>query len=666
MSGFFEEVKRRKVYRVAIAYIVAGWALAQGLAQLLPVFDIPNSVIRVGIALMLIGFPIALVLAWAYDITPQGIKVTPQTPTGGHRRRNLLLLGATGVAISAAAGFFLLPPAVARKVDKSIAVLPFDNLTKDAENAFFADGIQDDILTNLSKIGDLKVISRTSVMSYRGKTANVREIGKALGVATILEGSVRREGNKVRVNVQLINTANDEHIWASNYDRDLTNVFATQTDLARQIAKALEAKLSPSEKAQIEKKITENDEALALFRKAHDLSTRPDKLRDDMLQAQQLLVEATGLDPRFAAAYAQLGYLGAWIYHSYEPTPEQKEKSRAAIDTAQRLDPTCPDNHLARGFYYYYCDSDDQHYQRALDELYIAQNGNPNEPQVYLAIGAIERRQGKWEESTRHLEKAAALDPKNVWVLQNLAYNYVATKDYQRAEELIDKGIAIAPHSLALNGSKAKIAIASRGDFSVAENLLAKVPPNMDREGMITFARISLLMSQRKFQEALAIVQSIPTETFHTDGTAPMPKVLMEANCYKLLKDHEKARAAYEKALPQVEKLVQEAPDDPSRHAMLGELLAMLGRKEEAIREGKRAMELKPESKDAFDGPMFTTSMAQIYTWLGENDQALQLIEKLLETPNGLTAPILKVDPVWDPLRDDPRFQTLINRYAKA
>ena len=665
MSGFFEEVKRRKVYRVAIAYILVGWALAQGLAQLLPVFDIPNSVIRVVIALMLIGFPIALILAWAYDITPQGIKVTPEAPAGRHRRRNLALLGVTGVIISAAAGFFLLPPAVA-KVEKSIAVLPFDNLTKDEENAFFADGIQDDILTNLSKIGDLKVISRTSVMSYRGKTANIREIGKALGVSTILEGSVRREGNKVRVNVQLINTANDEHIWANNYDRDLTNVFATQTDLAREIAGQLQAKLSPSEKAQLEKRLTENNEALEVFRRAHVLITKPDKLREDAMQAQQLLVEATRLDPNFAPAYAELGYLGAWIYHSYEPTAEHKDKARVAIDTAQQLDPDCPDVHRARGFYYYYCDNDDQHYERALNELSIAQKGSPNDPQVYLAIGAIERRQGKWEDSTRHLEKAAALDPQNAWVLQNLAFNYMATKDYQRAEEVIDKGIAIAPEAIGLRGSKAKIAIASRGDFSVAEKFLSMSPPGLDREGLVTFARISVLMGQRKFQEALAIVQAVPTETIHTDGTVPIPKALMEGNCYKLLKDHQKAKAAYERALPQVQKMVQEAPEDPSRHAMLGELLAMLGRKDEAIQEGKRAMELKPESKDAFDGPAFTASMAQIYAWLGEKDQALQLIERLLETPNGLTAPILKIDPVWDPLRDDPRFQALINRYVKA
>src|SRR5690349_12925747 len=273
MSGFFEELKRRKVYRVAIAYIVASWALAQGLAQVLPVFDISNSVIRVVIALLLIGFPVALVLAWVFDITPSGIRRTPSAtataqiaPSSTHRRRNLFMLAAAGVIISAAVGFFVLPRAVAHKVDKSIAVLPFENFSDEKENAYFADGIQDDILTNLSKIGDLKVISRTSVMSYRGEgMRNAREIGKTLGVGTLLEGSVRRIGNRVRVNVQLINANSDEHIWAEDYDRDLTDVFAIQTDLAQKIASALQAKLSPNEKARLDRRPTENADAYLLF-----------------------------------------------------------------------------------------------------------------------------------------------------------------------------------------------------------------------------------------------------------------------------------------------------------------------------------------------------------------------------------------------------------------
>ena len=668
MSSFFEEVQRRKVYRVAAAYIIAAGFIIQIASAVFPAWELPNWSFRLVVVLLLIGFPIALLLAWAYDITPQGIKATPEAPTAtiSHRRRNLALLGATGIAVSVAAGFFLLPPAVAHKVDKSIAVLPFENLSREPENAYFADGVQDDILTNLSKIGDLKVISRTSVMGYRGKTANVREIGKALGVSAILEGSVRREGNKVRVNVQLINATNDEHIWANNYDQDLTDVFAVQTDLARKIADALQAKLSPNEKARLERRPTENADAYLVFMQAHELLNRPDRFRADTLKAEELLERATSLDPKFAAAFAQLGGVQNWIFHNYDPTPGRRDKAKAAIDRALALQPECPDAHLALGFFYYYCDSDDQHYQRALDQLAIAQRDLPNDSEVYLAIGAIERRQGKWAESTQHLEKAAALDPNNAWVLQNLAHNYVANKDYQRAEEVIDRGIAAAPNAFGLRGSKAMLAIRTRGDLSVAEKLLATVPAGVDPDGLVTFGRISILMLQRKFQDALTVLQSVPSEVIHTDATVTIPRSLLEGNCYLGLNDHAKAIAAYEKALPKVEEQVREAPDDPSRHAMLGGILAILGRKDEAVREGKRAIELRPESKDAFDGPMYTVALAQIYAWIGDKDQALQLLEKSLTTPNGITGPLLKLDPVWDPLRDDPRFQALLDRYAKA
>src|SRR5205807_8027939 len=260
MSGFFEELQRRKVYRVAAAYIIAAGCIIQIGSAVFPAWELPNWTLRLVVVLLLVGFPIALILSWAYDVTAQGIRATPAVSAPGtHRRRNLIMLIATGVVVSAAAGFFLLPRATARKIDKSIAVLPFQNLSDEKENAYFADGVQDDVLTNLSKIGDLKVISRMSVMSYRGDGArNAREIGKALGVSTLLEGSVRRMGNRVRVSVQLIDAENDRHLWAEDYDRDLTDVFAIQTDLARKIASALQAKLSPNENARLNRRPTEN------------------------------------------------------------------------------------------------------------------------------------------------------------------------------------------------------------------------------------------------------------------------------------------------------------------------------------------------------------------------------------------------------------------------
>src|ERR1700758_1450489 len=303
MSGFFEELQRRKVYRVAAAYIIAAGFIIQIGSAVFPAWELPNWALRLVVVLLLIGFPIALILAWAYDVTPSGIQATPAPTT--HRRRNVLVLVTAGVIVSAVAGFFLLPRAAAHKIDKSIAVLPFENLSDEKENAYFADGMQDDILTNLSKIGDLKVISRMSVMSYRGEgVRNAREIGKALGVATLLEGSVRRAGNRVRVSVQLINANNDEHVWAEDYDRDLTDVFAIQTDLAQKIASTLQAKLSPNEKARLNRRPTENPDAYLLFIQAEQYATGGDMFRDDSLKAEQLYEQAIKLDSNFAAAFA--------------------------------------------------------------------------------------------------------------------------------------------------------------------------------------------------------------------------------------------------------------------------------------------------------------------------------------------------------------------------
>src|SRR5207248_860214 len=281
---------------------------------------------------------------------------TPTPAVGGYRRRNVIMLVATGVIISAAAGFFLLPRAVARKIDKSIAVLPFENLSDDKENAYFADGIQDDVLTNLSKIGDLKVISRTSVMQYRGKTTNVREIGKALGVSNILEGSVRRSGNKVRVNVQLIDAGSDEHIWASDYDRDVTDVFAIQTDLAQKISDALQTKLSSAEKSRIERKPTENGEAYLAFVQAHNLQNAVEEF-EKLKQSEQLYTRAIELDPMFALAIARYSELESWIVHIFESTAERREKARTLAQRALQLQPDLPEAHLAMGFSLYYGDN---------------------------------------------------------------------------------------------------------------------------------------------------------------------------------------------------------------------------------------------------------------------------------------------------------------------
>jgi len=530
------------------------------------------------------------------------------------------------------------------------------------ENAYFADGIQDDILTNLSKIGDLKVISRMSVMSYRGDALrNAREIGKALGVATLLEGSVRRAGNRVRVNVQLINANNDEHIWAEDYDRDLTDVFAIQTDLAQKIASALQAKLSPDEKERLDRRPTQNPDAYLLFLQAHDYATRMDIFHQMSSKAVPLFEQAIKLDPNFALAFAGLSMAESWLYHSADPTASRRDKARLNADEALRLQPDLPEGHLALGFSYYYGDRD---YERALAEFEIAKRGLPNDAQAYMAIGAIQRRQGKWAESTANLEKAATLDPKNTSILTNLASNYMALRNFEAADKTIDRAIAVAPQSFATVGLKAYLAAAWRGDLSVAERQFSAIPPDVDPNGLVTWVRSGMLMWQRKFPEALAVVQKFPGETLITYTTAPAPKAFLEGTIHFLEGDKPKAQIEFEKARVVSEQLLREAPDDPARHAQHGLILAALGQKEEAIKEGKKAVELLPESRDAFDGPQSTAALAQIYAWTGEHDQAFGLLDHLLTVPNGVAVPILKLDPAWDPLRKDPRFQALIDKYA--
>src|SRR6476660_327506 len=537
MSNFFEELQRRKVYRVAAAYIIAAGFIIQIGSAVFPAWELPNWTLRLVVVLLLIGFPIALILSWAYDVTAQGIRATP---TVSHRRRNLILLVATGVIVSAAAGFFLLPRAFARKIDKSIAVLPFQNLSDEKENAYFADGIQDDILTNLSKIGDLKVISRTSVMSYRGEgTRNVREIGKTLGVGTLLEGSVRRIGNRVRVNVQLINANNDEHIWAEDYDRDLTDVFAIQTDLAQKIASALQAKLSPNEKAFLDQRPTQNPDAYLLFVKAHDWANRAEMFHDTSLKAEPLFEQAIKLDPTFAAAFAGLSMVQSWVYHNSDPVPSRREKARVNADEALRLQPDLPEAHLALGFCYYYCDRD---YERALAEFDIARRGLPNESQAYMAIGAIQRRQGKWAESNANLEKAATVDPKNTNVLVNLCFSYIAQRNFETADQLLDRAITASPQAFQLRALKGFMAVLWKGDLGAAEKVFPPTPTENDPEGMITWARAFILTLERKFPEALQLLERFRGEALLTTTTAPAPKALLQALIHLLQGDKTKAQ----------------------------------------------------------------------------------------------------------------------------
>jgi len=665
MSGFFEEVKRRKVYRVAAAYVIAAGGIIQLASAAFPAWELPNWALRLVIVLLLIGFPIALILAWAFDVTAQGIRTTPTVAPRRQLRRNVVMLAAAGVVMSAAVGFFVLPRASAHKVDKSIAVLPFQNLSDDPQNAYFADGIQDDVLTSLSKIGDLKVISRTSVMQYRDKATNVRDIGKALGVSNILEGSVRRSGNKVRVNVQLIDANSDEHIWASDYDRDVTDVFAIQSDLAQKIAEALQAKLSPGEQSQMTRKPTENGEAYLAFVQAHNLSCEVEDI-GKLKQSEQLYARAVELDPNFAVALARYSQLESWFLHDVDRTPERRQKARNLAERALQLQPDLPEAHLALGFSYYYGDNN---YDAALKEFQIAQRGLPNDSEVYLAIGAIQRRQGKWAESTANMEKAASLNPKDTWPLQNLAFNYEMLRDFGKANQTIDRALALNPTGFALWEIKSKLAIFEKGDFSVAEKgfeLLNSAPLTDEQRLKAANARVNVFLLERKYQEGLEAAEKLPDEQIAAFPGHLWSKYYYIGFARRALRDESGARAAFVKAKSTVQEQLTRSPDNPDTHIQLAKVLAYLGERESALRETQRATELLPET-DAFGGPEIMAGAAEVYAILGDNDRAIETLGVLLSRPSPVTTEALKVNPVWDPVRSDPRFQGLINKYgAKA
>ena len=664
MTGFFEEVKRRKVYRVAAAYIIAAGGIIQLASATFPAWELPNWSLRLVILLLLVGFPIALILAWAFDITAQGIEATPETTVPRtRRRRNIIMLIATGIVISAATGFFVLPRVAAHKVDKSIAVLPFENLSDEKENAYFADGVQDDVLTNLSKIGDLRVISRTSVMQYRGRPTNLREIGKALGVSNILEGSVRRSGNKVRVNVQLIDANTDEHIWANDYDGDVTDVFALQSDLAREIANALQAKLSPAEKSQMTRKPTENGEAYLAFVQAHDLSCAMEDLTK-LKQSEQLYQRAIELDPNFALALARYSQLESWMVRTHDASSDHRGKARTLAERALQLQPELPEARLALGFSYYYGANN---YEAALKEFEIAKRGLPNEPEVYLAIGAIQRRQGKWAESTANLEKAARLNPKDTWPLHNLALNYQMQRDFDAANKTVDRALQINPQAIGLWEIKVKLAIAEKGDFSVYEQAMEKgksFAVSDEQRLQLIGNEANLLLLQRKYDQLLQLGEKFPDDSFAAAPGSLAMKYFAIGIAQKGLGDDTAARTALVKAKNILEAQLKQKPDDPDLHVGFAKILAWLGEKDAAVAEAKRAVDLRPESKDAFQGPEITEQVAQVYTILGDNARAIELLDALLSRPSEVTLHALKVNPAWDPLRNDAGFQALFAKYA--
>ena len=663
--GFVCELRRRKVYRAAVAYAVAGWLSIQVVAVVFPVLALPMWSLRVVVVTVLAGFPLVLALAWAFELGPSGVRKTPDSPADptcppafAPSRRNVVALVLVGAVISALCGYFLLSRSAPGEIDKSIAVLPFDNFSEDKENEHFADGVHDDVLTSLAKIEDLKVISRTSVMQYRARTHNIRAIAQELGVSAIVEGSLRRSGNRIRLVVQLIDALHDRHIWAQEYDRDLTDVFAIQSALAQEIAAQLKAKLSPDETTRIKERPTMNNEAYNLYLQAHALYSLPEETLDTLQRVEQLYERATQLDPSFALAFARLSHIESWIYYLFDPTPERLAKATVTTSKAMRLQPDLPESHLAAGYLAYYGNRD---YARALAEFEIARVGLPNDPGVLVAIASIERRQGKWKEAIANFERATLLSPGDPIVVENLALTYEAIRDFPAAAKTFDRAVALVPNSFEAKSLRARVDMEWKGDLKLMRELLASLPPDFESFGMVTLARFNLHFFDRNFDEALAVLWRSPLENLHGQTSTPLPKSFLAAQVYRLISNTEKARAEYEHALGIAQRALEESPQDSARHALMGLIYAGLGRKEEAIREGRGALELLPESKDAMDGPLLVVSMARIYSITGEAEKAIDLLEHSVQTPAGLTVHEIRLDPTWDMLRAHPRFQSLIN-----
>src|SRR5437016_12820989 len=432
---------------------MGAWLLAQIATQIFPFFNVPNSAVRFVIIALVLGFPIAMALSWIYELTPQGIvrteDVDPATQRQFGRKVDFVIIGVLLLVI----GMLVYQRLPFRTesgeaiLEKSIAVLPFANLSDEKANAFFADGVQDDILTSLAKIKDLRVISRSSVMQFRDvATRNLREIAKTLGVANVLEGSVRREGDRVVVNVQLIDARDDRHIWANRYDRTLTDSLGLQGELAGEIADALRASLTADEKARVATKPTQNADAYVFYLRANQISQNPDTLLEDYKAAEQLYMQAIALDPDFALAHARLASVYAGIFHYYEPTRDWENKARAEAQIALRLQPNLAEAHLALE----QCiDWMDQDYERALEQFDIAARLSPSNGDIGRLIAAIKRRQGKWEESLKECERHARRDPENPNTVRQLSFTNTAMRRWTEAGAWAKKMRANAPPATA-------------------------------------------------------------------------------------------------------------------------------------------------------------------------------------------------------------------------
>ena len=556
-------------------------------------------------------------------------------------------------------------------MEKSIAVLPFENLSEEKANAFFAEGVQDEILTHLARIADLKVISRTSVMQYKsGAPRNLREIGRQLGVAHVVEGSVQRAANKIRVNAQLIDARTDAHLWAQTYDRDLADVFAIQSEIAKAIADQLQAKLSPNEKKAIEQPPTTDLAAFDLYSRARSLlltagfsaTSEPDERK-----AIELLDEAVKHDPSFFDAYCQLAYAHeiAYAVRGYDHTPARLALAEAAVQAATRLRPDAAETHLARAQYLYYGLRD---YAGALAELEIARQALPNDPRLFELTGYILRRRGQQEEGLRNLERAVELDPRNFYTLQQIALSYQFLGRYAEAIAALDRASAIMPDNVETRANRGLWYMCWKGDTRPLQQTIDAILAQ-GSGAIVSAADIWFFcaLAERDPAAAERALVALGDNQCWNEGAIILSHSFGEGLLARMTKDEARARTAFEAARARQEKLVQAQPDYGPPLCVLGLIDAALGRKDLALDEGRRAIALTPVEKDVNNGSRVLQYFAITAAWAGDKELALQQLEAGLRAPLAslmLSYGALKLLPFWDPLRGDPRFEKIVESLA--
>jgi TolB-like protein/cytochrome c-type biogenesis protein CcmH/NrfG len=674
--NFFSELKRRNVYKVAVAYGIVGWLLIQIATQVFPFLEIPNWVVRLVIAAVAIGFPIALVIAWAFELTPSGLKRTEDVDLSGERvskKHAWIVVVIVGAVLSVGLFFFgrysaQTPRSTEAATNasipqKSIAVLPFENLSDDKNAAYFADGIQDEILTKLAGIADLKVISRTSTAKYKSKPEDLRTVSQQLGVATVLEGSVQKAADKVRVNVQLIDARADSHLWAKTYDRDMKDVFQIQTEVAQEIADSLQAKLSPAEANTVASAPTKDTQAYDLFLKGEfeqrvaNSNFRPESFD----QAARWYKEAIARDPNFALAIAQLAICQLRRHWLTDPLSEADlmEAGRLAKQ-ALTLAPTLPEAHIALGLFHYY---GFREYEQALTEFQRALELRPNYSLALQFIAFVHRRQGKWDRTLDELKKSIVQDPGDPYVRGGLAETYVFLRMWKEAEDNARHDLTIDPHEATAMRMLLLSSLNRAGNAQEPLRILATFPPddlllpNTGMFDMVIGTRSQTFVLARDFKAALKACDIGTVAT-----TNEWQRLAAKTGIRVLAGDVSGAHADAENAREPLEARLREHPQDFRALRALSWVYLALDRKTDAINIARRAVELLPLEKDAVLGSGNLAALAEIQAQAGVVKETVENLKKLLSIPAGETISIarLKIDPVWDPIRNDPAFQELL------